>query len=271
MKKKMTHRFTQNIYKKKVRVIRGKKKETFKMKKKTIVVDILLDILLVLILVILSASLFAGEQPNDHLSQRVVKLKKDLELNDTQTANVREILEKDQNQAVKDRNAFKDNALNLIDAAFDRREETYLAINKLLNPGQKEKFKKISRMSFFERELFILTEGLLLTEEQAFTVEGILIDYFNKLDEMIPEDMRPGRDGETGGPEKPMGMRMGRMGGGGFFRGPGKDLKSKSDRAIKKILTKEQKKLFKQIKEDRRKKMKERMKERRKRFPLPSP
>lgn len=243
------------------------------MKKRTIVVDLLLDILLIVV-IMFSVSLFAEEQqaqPADPLSQKVMKLEKDLKLNETQTAEVREILQKARDQALKDRETFKKNALSLIDAAFTRRKEAHLAIEALLSPLQKEEFKRTRKMSAFDREFFTLNEGLVLTDDQAFTVEGILIRYYNKIDEMLPEDMRPDEDGVimgrgNRGGGRSMGMAMGGVWGPkSIMRG----LDSKKNRAIRKILSKEQIKLFEQINTDRKKKMKERrkqMKEKRKSF-----
>jgi hypothetical protein len=219
--------------------------------------EIMLEISLVFILMILSASLFAEEQPVDPLSEPVMRLKKNLILDETQTAKVREILEKDRAQAVKDRETFKENAISLIQVAYDRRDTTNMQIESLLNPEQKEKFKEIVKMTRFDRDLFELTEGLCLNDEQAFIVEGILIDYYNAVKGMIPEEMRPeGEDkgsGRFGPMAPPTGMREF-----GFLRSMMKREEKKKNKAIKKILFTHQKELFKQINKDRKKKMKER-------------
>ena len=212
-----------------------------------------LEVSLIILAVILSASLFAGEQPFDPLSEQVTRLKERLKLDDTQTAKVREILETDRGQTAKDRETFKGNALSLIQVATDRRKTTNMHIESLLNPDQKERFKEIVKMTRFDRDLFELIEGLCLNDEQAFTVEGILIDYYNAVKGMIPEEMQPGVGDERSG-------RFGRMIGSGRLRAAMKAQEKKKNKAVKKILTKEQKELFKQIREDRKKKRKEWMK-----------
>ncbi len=238
------------------------------MKKRINFMEIMLEIFLVLMLMILSPSLFAEEQPVDPLSEQVMKLKKELKLEKTQTAKVREILEKGREQALKDREMFKNSALDLIHTAQERRELANSHIESLLTPEQKEEFKEIKKMTPFDRELFVLTEGLLLDDDQAFTVEGILIDLQNEFGDMIPEEFRNGERGNEGKRRGRMGrsMRMGSpLGRHGGVRNIIKEREKKKNKAIKKILFKHQKELFKQIKKDRKKKMKERrekMKER---------
>ena len=238
------------------------------MKKWTKYVNILFDILLVFILVF-SASLFAGEQSHqtaDPLAQQVMKLKKRLNLTDEQSTKVEKILKRAGDQAVKDRETFKTDAVTLIELAWERRETANMRIEALLNPDQREEFQKIARMTPFDRELFDLTEGLLLDDDQAFTVEGILIRYYNILDEMIPEEMRERiaegdreRDVKKG---RPTGMGMGMLMYGRFKREM-EEFNEKKVRAIKKILTKEQKILYKQFRKHRKERMEEWMKRRR--------
>lgn len=230
------------------------------MKKRMNVMEIMLKIFLVFIVMIVSVSLFAEEQPVDPLSEQVMKLKKKLKLEKTQTAKVREILEKDREQALKDREMFKNSALDLIHTAQERRELANSHIESLLTPEQKEEFKEITKMTPFDRELFALTEGLLLDDDQSFTVEGILIDLQNEFGDMIPEEFRDGERGGEGigrgrmGHSMRLGSPLGRYGG---VRNIMKEREKKKNKAIKKILFKHQKELFEQIKKDRKKKMKE--------------
>ncbi|UCH94071.1 MAG: hypothetical protein JSV88_27910 [Candidatus Aminicenantes bacterium] len=225
-------------------------------------VDILVDVLLVLVL-LGAASLLARDQtdqPDDPLARQVAKLTKKLQLTEAQAADVEKILKKAEEQAVKDREAFKTDAVTLIEVAWERRETANMRIEALLNPHQKEEFKNITKMTPFDRELFDLTEGLLLDDDQAFTVEGILIEYYNTLNEIIPEEMRERMaegDRERGVKRgRPTGMGMGMLMYGRLKRVM-EEFKDKKVRAIKKILTKEQKKLYKQL----RKHLKERMEE----------
>lgn len=231
-------------------------------------VNISVHILLVFIFVF-PVSLFAqgqSHQPVDPLVQQVMKLKKQLNLTDEQTTKVEKILKKSGEQAVKDRATFKTDAVTLVELAWERRETANMRIEALLNPEQKEEFKKIARMTPFDRELFDLTEGLLLDDDQAFSVEGILIKYYNTLNEMIPEEMRERiAEGDRESDVKrgrPTGMGMGMIMYGRFKRVM-EEFNEKKIRAIKKILIKEQKILYKQLRKHRKERMQEWMKRRR--------
>jgi len=235
------------------------------MKKWTKSVSISVDILLVFIFVF-SASLYAGEQSHqtaDPLAQQVMKLKKQLNLTDEQSTRAAKILKRSAEQAVKDRETFKTDAVTLIEVAWERRETANMRIAALLNSQQREEFKRIARMTPFDRELFDLTEGLLLNDDQAFTVEGILIKYYNTLNEMIPEEMRERiaeGDRERGAKKgRPTGLGMGMMMYGRFKRII-EEFNEKKVRAIKKILTQEQKILYKQFRKHRKQRMEEWMK-----------
>jgi len=228
----------------------------------------------IIALVLLSVSLFAPGQEKtypavDPVTVRLDKLKNSFDLDEIQTAKVREILEKDRDRAVKDRETFKSNALELIRAAYNRRKNTNTEIETILNTGQKEEFKESLKMNRFDREFFELSEGLVLNDDQAFTVEGILIEYFNKMKDIMPD----GAWSESGMPHEGMRgnppMRMGGYGGPGGPGGMMKSAERKKNKKIKRVLTDGQKVLFKQILEDRalkRKEMKKKMKERRKEF-----
>ena len=228
-------------------------------------VNISINIILVFVLSF-PVLLFAEEQshqPVDPFAQQVMKLKKQLNLTDEQTTKVEKILKKSGEQAVKDRATFKTDAVNLIEAARERRETANMRIEALLTPGQKEEFPKIKKMPPFDRELFDLTEGLLLDDDQAFSVEGILIKYYNTLNEMIPEEMRERlaeADKESDvKQDRPAGMGMGTVMYDRFIRVI-KEFNEKKIRDIKKILTKEQKILYKQLRKHRKERMQEWMK-----------
>lgn len=238
------------------------------MRKLTKPMSILVDILLVFILVF-SVSLCAGEQSHqtaEPLAQQVMKLKKRLNLTDEQSTKLEKILKRAGEQAVKDREAFKTDAVTLVEVAWERRETANMRIEALLTTDQREEFQKIARMTPFDRELFDLTEGLLLNDDQAFTVEGILIKYYNTLNEMIPEEMKERiAEGDRESDVKkgrPTGMGMGMLMYGRFKRIM-EEFNEKKVRAIKKVLTKEQKKLYKQLRKHRQERMEEWMKRRR--------
>jgi hypothetical protein len=237
------------------------------MNKWTKPVNFLIDIFWVFIFVF-SVSLFAGEQshqPVDPLAQQVMKLKKQLNLTDQQGIKAAKILKEAEEQAVKDREAFKTDAVTLIELAWERRETANMRIEAILNADQGKEFQKISRMTPFDRELFDLTEGLLLDDNQAFTVEGILIKYYNTLNEMIPEEMRERiAEGDRESNVKrgrPTGMGMGMFSYGRLKRVM-EEFNDQKIRAIKKVLTKAQKKLYKQLRKHRKERMQEWMKKR---------
>jgi Spy/CpxP family protein refolding chaperone len=228
---------------------------------------------MIISLVFLSAVLFAQEKtspPTDSLTEKVEKLKSILGLDDAQSTKLRGIFERDRAQAEKDRATIKTGALDLIRAAYARREQTNAQIETILNPDQKEEFGETLKMTFFDRNLFEYTEGLKLTDAQAFAVEGIMIEFSNKMKEMMP-DMEMDREGPPPGRMDNPGERGGPGGRGGGPGGPGggmmKSAVKKMNKQIKALLTDEQKVLFKQIREDhakKRKQMREEMKERRK-------
>jgi hypothetical protein len=196
-------------------------------------------------------------------------------LSEEQTTEVREILQEVQLQKETDRQTYKTDALALIQSAWTRRNFVDNKIEPILDNQQLEEYKSLRKLHPVDRELFVLTEGLLLNDEQIFDVEGILIRYYNEFApmadfmEMMGEGGPPGppKGGGIGpgGGRGGMGMPMGR--GGGMMAKMMKKIEAKKAKAIKKLLTDEQKELYEQIRKDRRQKMKEqmkRMKERRK-------
>ena len=219
-----------------------------------------LKIFLAAVVIFVSVPLIAVEetsQPADPLAEQVMKIQKRLALDDAQTAKVREILEKEQAAAVKDRGTFYNDALSLIKTAYDRKKEKEAQVEALLNPVQKEKFKDMVKMTRYDHDLFELTEGLMLNDEQAFTVEGILIDYYNKFKEMMPEGMGPGEGPGPGTPMPPPDKGMKSSYGFGSMKGMMKSNERKKNKAIKKVLTTSQKELFEQIQKDRAEKRKQ--------------
>ncbi|MCP5051605.1 MAG: hypothetical protein GY940_30840 [bacterium] len=226
-----------------------------------------LNIFGVTVLVLLAFTMVAvGQTPQtDPVSQEAAKLEKELKLDESQTPEVRVILEKANKKALEDRETFKTDALQLISAARERRKTVGDQISKLLKPEQQEIFQDSRQMSRLDREFFMLTEGLLLDDDQAFTVEGVLIDYYNRLEEIMPHGaMQRGSGGRDGGGGRGMGRSgggargMGMMAGGRGFMG---QFQNKKNSKIRKVLSKDQKALFSQILKDQKKKMKERRKQ----------
>jgi hypothetical protein len=199
----------------------------------------------------------------DPVIQRSKKLQENLQLTDQQAAEVQKIFRNSRIKTDENRKRFKANAPALVKAARDLRRDTHSSIRKLLDESQIETFEDMTKMTRFDRELFELTEGLMLDEDQSFTVEGILIEHENRLKEMIPPELlemaenddAPGKSDRIhfgrGGNRDNRGM----MPGGGRIRKALKSLQKKKYKAIKKILDKEQKLLLKQLREDRKNKM----------------
>lgn len=210
-------------------------------------------IALTVVIVIFLVPLSAVEKtmpPPDPLVEQLMNLKNRLALDEFQTSKVREILEKEQVAASKDRDTFKGNALDLIKAATNRKKEKEDQIGTLLNSFQQEKFKEMVKWTRFDRDLFELTEGLVLNDEQAFTIEGILIDYYNKIKEIMPEEMWPGEGHEPNISIRVPKKRTGDRPELGPIRRMLKSLERKKNNSIRKVLTPGQKKLFEQVKKE---------------------
>lgn len=200
---------------------------------------------------------------NTDMEKQLEKLTKRLQLSEEQTAKVREILQEVQLQKETDQQTYKTDALALIQAAWTRRNHVDNKIEPILDSQQLEEYKGLRKLHPVDRELFVLTEGLLLNDEQIFDVEGILIRLYNEYGQLSQlMEMMGGGEGRPGGPGGGRGgmggMLMGR--GGGRIASMMKQIEAKKAKAIKKLLTDQQKELYEQIRKDRRKKMKERMK-----------
>jgi hypothetical protein len=207
---------------------------------------------------------------NTGIEKQLEKLTQRLQLNEEQTAKVREILQEIQLQKETDRKTYKTDALALIQAAWTRRNHEDNKIEPILDNQQLEEYKALRKLHPVDRELFVLTEGLCLNDEQIFDVEGILINLYNEFAPMADFMEMMGDGGLPPGPPKGggIGPGSGRGGMGGMPMGRGgsmmanmmKKIEAKKAKAIKKLLTDEQKELYEQIRKDRNQKMKERMK-----------
>jgi hypothetical protein len=199
------------------------------------------------------ATIFLIGQESEPFKEKVHKLNVRLQLTDNQINQIIDVFKKELAIKEKDQELFKTDAVKLINAAHERRKTTNQEIEKVLTSEQKEEFKKVKKMTLFDRELFELTEGLLLTSDQAFDVEGVLIDLQNKFSQFALGGPMPGRGEKSGavssGYDKRMKQYMAKM---------RKRAQKKKNNSIKEILNKDQKKLFKQILKDRENKRKAR-------------
>ncbi|MEN8223158.1 MAG: hypothetical protein ABFR36_07850 [Acidobacteriota bacterium] len=198
-----------------------------------------------------------------------------LGLSEDQVERLDEIKKNSEIKEGSDREKFKDDPLILIEAAKKRRQITDSLIVNMLGPEQKMSFERYMAERDRDHELFILTEGLLLSEVQKVRVK-IILDEFREMMESKMEIFR-NRAGFSGGSERgrPGGMRggpgmsggkpggMGRPGGGRPVgaSNPISELDSKKAKRIKKLLTKEQKKMYKKIRKKQRKEIRQRIKE----------
>lgn len=210
----------------------------------------------------------------------------ELKLTDEQARQVEKILKMEQGQAEKDRENFKGNALGLIQAARRRVSMVDFHIENLLTPEQKNVYADYKHKRKQNEELFILTEGLVLSEEQQVKVKIILDEYHEMMKadrDKMHRQMEMGGGGMPGGgmDRDDRGDGEGSMAGGppgggmgrGGMRGPGSGMAdvfkkndSKKAKQISKLLTKEQQKMYKDIRKMQQKEMQERMQEQRKRM-----
>ncbi len=204
-------------------------------------------------IVIFLFGLMGWAEKNEIINQVVGNLAKQLELNQEQENRLTKIVEAAQQQKQKDQLSYKMDALLLIKAANARKRLENADILDILNDIQKDKYKNIIKMDPFKRELFELTEGLRLSDDQAFTLEGILIDINNQWGGMSSGRTTPAGMGARTRRTRPPGM-VSEKKMRSYRKKMQKKLQYKKKRAIHKILTKEQKILHKQILAENKKK-----------------
>ena len=243
-----------------------------------------LDILLFVVLLLIFGVLMTSAQDVRLDPKHVKELTEKIGLTPEQVADVKKIFVMSQEQAKRDRVTYRSNALALIQAAEKRRQMTDKRIEELLNTEQMEKFDTFKKEREKNVELFELTEGLMLTDDQILKVGIILEDYEWRLDELnekmkeMRENLGEGMPGKRGGGMRTGGMRGGGMRGGGMRGGMGRrggrmgpfeelsKVRKEKEKKIKELLSKKQKKLYKQILKEQKKKMEKRMSEMRRKM-----
>jgi hypothetical protein len=205
-------------------------------------VPLCLRVFVAIVFLLLFSQLVTAQ--NTDMEKQLEKLTQRLKLSEEQTAKVREILQEVQLQKDTDRQTYKTDALALIQAAWTRRNHVDNKIEPILDSQQLEEYKRLRKLHPVDRELFVLTEGLCLNDEQIFDVEGILIRLHNEYGQLSQLMEMMGAGG--GGPGGPGGGRggMGRMPmgrGGGRLASMMKKIEAQKAKAIKKLLTREQK------------------------------
>jgi hypothetical protein len=206
-----------------------------------------------------------------HFDDQVVSLMEILSITYSEAYQIAEFKRMERDQAAIDRQIYKKSAMALISAANARKNMLDVHIASILNPEQKVKFEDLMKKRDEDTELFELTEGLILTEEQTVEVRRI-VEKFREEIQAHQEKMEKNMQGKMGGRS---GGMMGRMGGGdkggkmpgaGGMMGPMssrdhsfmnelKKLENKKANAIKETLNPEQLALYKQILEKRKEQM----------------
>lgn len=213
-------------------------------------------------------------------------LSKALELTQQQADKVKEILMMVQSQAKRDRESFQGNSVALYQAALQRRRISDSCIEDLLKEDQLDQYAGYKERRAGEDEVLMWSEGLQLTDDQKEEVESILEEFFmmegtgagGKRGGMPPPGGQGpgGMGGGTGGSMR--GGRPGGMPGMGGWRGGDEEMvermtemikkrEKKKAKEIKKILTAEQKVMWKPLVDFHLSQVEQRVKERLKNRP----
>jgi hypothetical protein len=215
------------------------------------------------------------------------KLDVRLSLAAEQVEKLNEIIKMLQSQETLDRENFKQNALALIAAALRRAQMADFQLDSILDDSQKAILKDIKQEQKKNREFFNLKEGLMLTNDQTGKVKAIIEIYktlpqdvmndrYLNMDEYadsmgfgMPMGYNYGMPGQMQGqmPGQMQGQMQGQMSGQmsqqmrnklripDEFAEKLKQHEAEKEKAIEKLLTPEQKKLFDQMKTERRKEL----------------
>lgn len=210
-----------------------------------------------MILVIFTNYIGAGQESNIP-SKYISDFKNELKLSETQINKFNEMLGVYNSQATLDRDTFSPNPIALIEAAKRRMDIFHMGMTSLLNDDQKVHYLSIKENNFNDKELFILKEGLLLTNSQTLHAGFILEEYNVRLD-LIRESKSgkrknsdrtkltakgSGRGGKGGGRG---GMKGGSSRKSGNPREEIDSLISAKSKRIKAILTESQRSYYKQL------------------------
>lgn len=190
---------------------------------------------------------FAQDKAPDPLQEKLKVLTEQLNLTEAQVSQVEKVLKMVGGQASMDRETFKGNPEALITAAKRRLDMIDTQIENMITPEQMAKFDYYKKQRMRKWEFFMIKEGLVLNQDESEAIEDIIDKYsFGQggMREPMGGDFGGGGPGRPGGPGGGM-MRGGRPGG---RMNPMKQIESKKNSEIKKVLTKEQWKQYKIIK-----------------------
>ncbi|MGE5343875.1 MAG: hypothetical protein ACM3SY_20585 [Candidatus Omnitrophota bacterium] len=213
---------------------------------------------------------------------QVSKLQERLQLTPEQAETVQKLEKMLQGQETLDHQNFGSNGLALIAAAMRRAQMAEFQLERILDDSQKLKLKALKDEQQKDKELFNLKEGLMLTADQIGKLKPILeeenkkqhinnIDYGDRFSGMgmgYPDMGGYGMIGQNPRdmpglyPNQIPGQMYDQTAGGqmygtrGFKDSAGdaiREQEAEKDKAIEKMLTPDQKKLFEQLKHERQK------------------
>lgn len=172
----------------------------------------------------------------DPVANQVDYLKKELNLNDEQTAQVQQIISAAQQQAKEVRELNRGNFQAMEEAGKERRAQVDRQIEMLLEADQKAKFEEIlARRAEFDERTLRLADQLGLTDDQAEQIDHIHRESREKF-----EAMR-----ESGGDRRAIMQEM-------------RKFREAADKKVEAVLSAEQIKLYRKLQEERRDQMRER-------------
>lgn len=192
-------------------------------------------------------------------SKYVNDFKDELKLSEIQITKFNEILGIYNSQSIIDKETFSPNPIALVEAGKRRMNVFDMGMNSFLNDAQREHYLVVKKDNRNEDELFILKEGLLLTNSQILHAGFILEEYNARLD-LIRVNKSGMRKNKNRGELSAKGSGRGGKGGGrgGMQGGGGKkggnpieeidSLISAKSKRIKAILSESQRTYYKLLK-----------------------
>lgn len=202
-----------------------------------------ITILTIALIFLLSLSLPAQE--TNLLEKQVQKLKKELQLTDEQTGQIKEILETERTEMQQEREESPGQKPVRREDIEASKTFVDAQISNILTDEQFEKYQEMKKDMVTDVQTLRLAKQLNLSETQARQMQKVLVARREKMNKL--------RNENTGDRRK--------------MREQGMKLMQQSNKAVEKILTPEQLKKYRELQKERRQKMMENrpgMRERRK-------
>ncbi len=190
-------------------------------------------ILTVALIFLFSLSLFAQE--TDLLEKQVQKLKKELQLTDEQTGQIKEILQTERAEMRQEREQSPRSKPPKREDIEASKTFVDARISNILTDEQFKKYQEMKKDMVTDVQTLRLAKQLNLSEMQARQMQKVLLARREKMDKL--------RNENTGDRRK---MREQNM-----------KLMQQSEKAVEKILTPEQLKKYRELQKERRQKMME--------------